>query len=127
MTKLAPRVSIALVALLTLASPCFAADPPAAGSSGPTTGGQPGQASLGGGAGVSYFLADGDFTMSRDGRGKGRDLWGSRDAGVRFALAANLRYIMSRHWRWQVSPGVLWTGYRNPGLRSAPRTFPTTA
>jgi hypothetical protein len=51
--------------------------------------------------------------MSRDGGGKGRDLWGSRDAGVRFAFAANLRYIMSRSWRWQVSPGFLWTGYKD--------------
>ena len=122
MTKLALRVSIAL-ALLTAASPCLAQVPPAtpAAPAAPTGGGQPGQASLGGGAGLSYFLADGDYTMSRDGRGKGRDVWGTRDAGTRFAFAGSFRYIRSRRWRWQVSPGFLWTGYKE----LAPAPFKT--
>ena len=73
----------------------------------------PGHASLGGGLGLASFLADADYTKSRDGGGTGRDLWGTRDASMRFAFAASIRYAWSNHWRWQVSPGFLWTGYQN--------------
>lgn len=73
----------------------------------------PGRASLGGSAGLSRFLADGDYVKSRDGGGTGRDLWGTRDAAMRFAFALNLRYAVSNHFRWQVSPGFLWTGYKD--------------
>lgn len=128
MMKSVRGVSIALIALLTAASACFAADPPATGAPS-TTGslwGQPGQASLGGGMGLSRFMADADYTSSRDGGGKGRDLWGTRDAAMRFAFAANLRYTASKHTRWQVSPGFLWAGYKD-NARSPFRTdyFPT--
>ena len=73
----------------------------------------PGRASLGGSAGLSRFLADADYVKQRDGGGTGRDLWGTRDAAMRFAFAAHLRYALSNHLRWQVSPGFLWTGYKD--------------
>lgn len=73
----------------------------------------PGRASLGGSGGLSRFLADADYVKSRDGGGTGRDLWGTRDAAMRFAFAAHLRYAWSNRFRWQVSPGFLWTGYKD--------------
>lgn len=137
MMKSLRGVSIALFALLTVVPACLAADetpaaapadssaaPPAAAPAAPAPAatarpakpepkfGIPGQASLGGGAGFSRFLADGDYTQARDGGGTGRDLFGTRDAAMRFAFAGKLRYTMSRHWRWQLSPGFLWTGYQ---------------
>ncbi len=72
----------------------------------------PGHASLGGGLGLSRFLADADYVKSRNGGGTGRALWGTRDAVMRFAFAASVRYAWSNHFRWQVSPGFLWTGYK---------------
>jgi len=141
MMKSLGGVSIALFALLTGVPVCHADDatpaasadssatiaapetPPAPVAPAPTKPskppreepkfGIPGQGSLGGGAGFSRFLADADYTMARDGGGTGRDLWGTRDAAMRFAFAANIRYTMSKHWRWQVSPGFLWTGYQD--------------
>jgi hypothetical protein len=70
-------------------------------------------ASMGGALGLSRFMADGDYTMSRDGTGTGHDVWSSRDAASRFAFAAPLRYTSTRHWRWQVEAGFLWTGYKD--------------
>ena len=135
MLKSVRGVSIALCALLTVVLVCpavAAKKPPAAKqekapksakaprhakASSDSTGhsnvfAYPGHASLGGGLGVSRFLADGDYVKSRDGGGTGRGVWGSRDAAMRFAFAANLRYVWSNHFRWQVSPGFLWTGYK---------------
>lgn len=102
MFKTARVVSLALLASLTAASVCLAADSLSV----------VGMASMGGGLGISRFLADADYTMARDGGGSGRDVWSTRDAASRFAFAAELRYTLSRHWRIQVSPGFLWTGYQ---------------
>ena len=127
MMKSVRGVSIALFALLTAASVCLAqgepgTPPPATPSTTTTTEtkpadvfkfGNPGHASLGGGVGLSYFLADADYVKSRDGGGTDRDVWGSRDAQMRFAFAANFRYTMTKRFRWQVSPGFLWTGYKD--------------
>jgi hypothetical protein len=117
MIQCARGVSIALAALLTSASACFSANAPAASAKADQAGSAnaPGTASLGGGLGGSYFLADADYTQARDGGGTGRGIWGSRDAAARFAFAGNLRYVMSRHFRWQVSPGFLWSGYSGDG------------
>jgi hypothetical protein len=102
---------MALAAMLTMAPVCLAAD----------SSGAPGQGSLGGGFGFSSFLADGDYTLSRDGTGTGRDVWKTRDASSRFAFAADLRYQASKHVRWQLSPGFLWAGYN----KRAPIPFRT--
>ena len=135
MMKSLRGASIALFALLAVVPVCLAADetapvtpavaPPAETPVAPAADapryGIPGQASLGGGAGLSRFMADGDYTHSRDGGGSGRDLWGTRDAAMRFAFAVNLRYTMTKHLRWQVSPGFLWTGYKE----NSPAPFKT--
>lgn len=125
MMKSVRGVSIALFALLTAASVCLAADEPNSSSPAPVSPASPaapaeakkftlpGRASLGGGIGLSRFMADADYVKSRDGTGPGRDIWKTRDAAMRFALAANLRYNMSEHFRWQVSPGFLWSGYKD--------------
>jgi hypothetical protein len=75
--------------------------------------GNPGQASLGGGLGLSYFLGDADYTKERNGPPGDRDVWDTRSAKMRGAFAANLRYTASNRWRWQISPGFLWTGYKD--------------
>jgi hypothetical protein len=134
MMKCLRGVSIALFALLILAPVCLAADEPTPAAVAPAAAettatpaatahrfGIPGQASLGGGMGISRFLADGDYTHTRDGGGSGRDVWGTRDAAGRFAFAANLRYTVSKRLRWQVSPGFLWTGYKD----NSPAPFKT--
>jgi len=74
--------------------------------------GIPGQGSLGGSIGLSRFHADADYTHTRDGGGTGRDLWSTRDAAMRFAFASSIRYTWSNRMRWQVSPGFVWTGYK---------------
>ena len=74
------------IAWLTAASVCVAAD----FDYGPRKGG------VGGSLGASRFFGQGDY---------------STGARPRFSLAGNLRYVMSRHWRWQFSPGFTWTAY----------------
>jgi len=114
-------VSIALIALLTVVFACPAAarsKTRAASAPDSTRAARvvvtlPGRASLGAGAGISRFMADADYVKERDGGGTGRDLWGTRDAAMRFAFAAQMRYAWSNHFRWQVSPGFLWTGYKD--------------
>ena len=101
-------VSAAVLALLTLASACFAADS--------LTVIQRGKASLGGQLGLSRFLSDEDYTKSRDAGGA----FGSSDVRQRFAFAANFRYTMSPSWRWQIAPGYTWTGYQ----KDSPVPFP---
>ncbi|HEY6866354.1 MAG TPA: hypothetical protein VI792_03800 [Candidatus Eisenbacteria bacterium] len=79
-------VSVALAALLTTASACLAAEP----------GYESGKGGVGGGIGYSKFLADADY--SSDSRG-------------RPSFAGAFRYVMTPHWRWQVSPGMTWSAY----------------
>jgi len=131
MMKSLRGVSIALFALLTAASACLAADEPATPAATPAETaapaidapkfGIPGQASIGGSAGLARFLGDADYTHSRDGGGSGRDVWGTRDAAMRFAFAAHLRYTTSKRLRWQVNPGFLWAGYKE----NSPAPFKT--
>ncbi len=83
-----PRVrsaSIALLAVLAVASPCLAGE-----------GMTPGRGAIGGQFGGSLFWADGDY---------------SEGASPRLAFSGHYRYVMSRSLRWQISPGFTWTGY----------------
>jgi hypothetical protein len=91
------RVSFAALALLTIASACLAAEGEPAY--------KPGQGGVGGGIGGSYFGVDRMF---------GADWFGdySKWAMPRFSFAGQLRYVHSKHWRWQVSPGFTWTAYK---------------
>lgn len=79
-------VSVALAALLTVASACLAAEP----------GYAPRKGGVGGGLGYSKFAADADY--SDDSRG-------------RPSFSGAFRYVMSPRWRWQVSPGFTWSAY----------------
>ena len=92
-------VGIAALALLTIASACLAAEGE------PVY--KPGLGGIGGQAGLSYFGAD---------RLIGGEWFGdySKRAEPRLSFAGQFRYVRSRHWRWQVSPGFTWTAYR-PG------------
>jgi hypothetical protein len=83
-------VGIAFLAVLAVASACPAAEK--------VTGLSPGRASVGGQFGGSYFFADGDYTAG---------------ALPRFAFAGSFRYVVNPWFRWQISPGFTWTGYRS--------------
>jgi len=76
---------IALLAMLAVAPACLAAQ-----------GMEPGRGAIGGQLGISRFWADADY---------------SEGASSRLAFAATFRYMLSRHFRWQVSPGFTWSGY----------------
>jgi len=115
-------VSIATLALLTVASTCLAADPD-------TTGALPGRASIGGSLGLSYFGHTSGTGSNVDSKATLSNWSGPYSVGAepRFSLAASFRYVMTRHLRWQVSPGFLWTGYSKRGI-PAPmydENFPT--
>jgi hypothetical protein len=117
-------LSIAAVAVLTSASRCLAADapaghdstatPPPASAPAATTapaplaapasttpaeprrGDRPGYGGVGGQFGVGDVRAAGDY---------------SEFSQVRMSFSANWRYTFANSWRWQVSPGFVWTGY----------------
>jgi hypothetical protein len=90
-------VSLALLALLTVASACLAAE------GGPAY--KPGMGSVGGQLGLSYFGLD---------RVLGNSWFGDYSDGAmpRGSFAGQFRYVQSRHWRWALSPGFTWTAYK---------------
>jgi hypothetical protein len=90
-------VSFALLALLTTAPACLAAEGEPAH--------RPGQGGIGGQLGGSYFGVDRMF---------GADWFAdySKWAMPRFSFAGQFRYVHSKHLRWQVSPGFTWTAYK---------------
>jgi len=91
-------VGLAMLALLTVASACLAAeDEPAY---------KPGRGGVGGQFGGSTFAIDRIFG--------GADWFAdySHAAMPRFAFAGQFRYVSSNRWRWQISPGFTWTAYR---------------
>jgi hypothetical protein len=79
--------SCAVLAWLTAASVCVAAE----GDYGPRKGG------VGGGLGLGQFVGNGDY---------------SSGAQMRFSFSGNFRYVMTNHWRWQFSPGLTWAAYK---------------
>lgn len=87
-------VSVAILAMLAVASACPAAEV----SPGPGRGG------IGGQIGASSFTPDHIL---------GKEYFGDYSAGAqsRFAFGAHWRYIMTPSLRWQISPGFLWAGY----------------
>jgi hypothetical protein len=90
-------VSFAVLVLLTVASACLAAEGE------PSY--KPGKGGVGGQFGGSYFGADRMF---------GGEWFGdySKGAAPRFSFAGQFRFVQSRHWRWQVSPGFTWAAYK---------------
>lgn len=84
-------VSVALPALLTVATACFAAEPGYVAHKG----------GVGGGIGYSRFVEDADY---------------SQDAAGRFSFSGSFRYVMSKRLRWQVSPGFTWSAYRGGSI-----------
>lgn len=89
------RVSVGLVASLTVATVCLAADAP---------GGGPGQGGIGGQIGGSTYALDRAFSKQWFGEY-------SNGSGPRLAFAAHWRYEMSKRWRAQLGTGFSWTGY----------------
>ena len=106
----ARRMGIALIAMLA-AAPCLAQDAPAPTPS-PTpapstarTGAMPGRGSVGGLIGGSYFYKANEY---------------SKGALPRFDFSGQLRYVFSRGFRLQVSPGFTWAAYS----KTEPPPFP---
>ncbi len=90
-------VSFAVLALLTIASACPAAEGE------PSY--KPGKGGVGGQFGGSYFGIDRMF---------GDEWLGDYSSGAmpRVSFAGQFRYVQSKHWRWQFSPGFTWTAYK---------------
>ena len=61
-----------------------------------TKGALPGRGGIGGQIGSSYLLSGGEY---------------SEGAQPRFSFIGHYRYVISRHWGWQVSPYFTWNGY----------------
>lgn len=117
-------VSIACLAVLTVAPVCFAQDivlpptPPAADTAAaPAPAVAPKatpmhlvkRGSFGGQMGWGNFFADGDYTKRREANGE----FGSSDTRSRPAFSATFRYQMSPWLRWQIAPGYQWVGYQD--------------
>jgi hypothetical protein len=112
-------VSGAVLPLLTVASVCLAAEPPAGAVAADTSGAsakaaapaavirgdQPGYGGVGAQLGLGYVPGYQDY---------------SKYAQVRMSFSANWRYTISHSWRWQISPGFVWTAYSK---RSNPAPF----
>jgi hypothetical protein len=102
-------VSIAVFALLTVASVCSAQDSllasvPAAAPA-PETGPKRGFGGIGGQFGGSFLSNSEDY---------------SKESQPRMSFAGNFRYYVGRSVRWQISPGFLWAGYSQ---KSTPPPF----
>jgi hypothetical protein len=100
-------VGFAALASLTIATACLAAEGE------PVY--RPGLGGIGGQLGGSYFGVD---------RLVGADWFGdySNRTVPRLSFAGQFRYVRTRHWRWQVSPGFTWSGY-TPGT-TVPNSVP---
>ena len=61
-----------------------------------TQGPLPGRGGIGGQIGSSYILSDGDY---------------SEGAQPRLSFIGHFRYVINKHWGWQVSPYFTWNGY----------------
>jgi hypothetical protein len=90
-------VGFAALALLTVASACLAAE------GDPSYG--PGKGGIGGEFGGSYFGVDRIF---------GGEWFGDYSHGTmpRGSVAGQIRFVRSKHWRWQFSPGFTWGTYK---------------
>lgn len=99
------RVSVALLASLTLARVCMAAEPYAA----------TGKGGIGGQIGFSSFKID---------RVLGSEWFDdySSAAGARLAFHAHWRYQVTPWLRWQIGTGFTWAGYKEKAV--APLTDP---
>lgn len=133
-------VSIACLAVLTVASACLAQDvvlPPvpaapdsagapaaAASASTPTPMHLVKRASFGGLLGWGTVLADADYSSRRDAAGA----FGSADTRSRPAFGATFRYQMTPWLRWQIAPGYLWVGYQQDSpIPFVDRNYPSDA
>jgi hypothetical protein len=110
-------VSIAVFALLTVASVCAAQDSlraitpattPAASTPAPAppaveTGPRSGFGGIGGQFGGSFLPSAEDY---------------SKESEPRMSFAGVFRYYMGRSVRWQISPGFFWAGYTKRSTRS---------
>lgn len=93
------RVRLAGVAVLLLSFLCagVAGAQQADSTSSARSGSRPGRGSVGAQLGGSWILAEKDY---------------SEGAEPRFSLSGQYGYVVSDHWRWQVSPYFTWNAYQ---------------
>ena len=91
--RLAGAVVLALVALASVSH----AQAPDTTTTHARTGYLPGRGSVGGQIGGLWLLSGNDFAPG---------------AQPRFSFIGHFRYVISRSWRWQVSPYLGWNSYR---------------
>ena len=82
------RVSIAVVAMLTIASACPA----------DSGGYRAGRGGIGGQIGGASVVAENEY---------------STGAAARFSFSGHWRYAITPWLRWQISPGFTWSSYPN--------------
>ena len=90
------RASVVALVLLATASVSHAQGASVSADSVATKGALPGRGGIGGQVGSSYFFSQGDY---------------SEGAQPRLSFVGHFRYVISRHWGWQVSPYFTWSGY----------------
>ena len=83
-----------VVALVLLATPSVSLAQSA--DSVATKGPIPGRGGIGGQVGSSYIFAEDDY---------------SKGTQPRLSFVGHFRYVIGRHWGWQVSPSFTWNGY----------------
>jgi len=92
------RVRLACVAALVLLGAAPASFAQQADSlTAARSGALPGRGSVGGQVGGSWIVASHDYAHA---------------AAPRFSFAGHFGYVISRTWRWQVSPYMTWNAYR---------------
>ncbi len=90
------RASVVALVFLATASVSHAQGAATSADSVATRGALPGRGGIGGQVGSSYFYSEGDY---------------SEGAQPRLSFIGHFRYVISRHWGWQVSPYFTWNGY----------------
>jgi len=116
------RVSLAVLATLTMATACLAADdPPAAAATAPATGpgpgGGPGQGGFGGQLGGAMYTMD---------RALGSEWFVDYSNGAKWRLSfdTHWRYTLRNRWRAQLATGFSWAGYSGEHGQNAVPKYP---
>jgi len=101
--------SAAALVLLACASAGYAQQPDSLTAL--HSGARPGRGAIGGQFGSSWILSGGDYATG---------------AQPRLSFEGSFRYVISPHWRWQVSPYFTWNAYRTgTALNQVDPNFPT--
>jgi hypothetical protein len=104
------RVGLALLASLTVAAACFAAEPDSTTARKTTVDNKIVAASGPGKGGIGVQVGGSTFSLDRA-LGKDWFIDYSDGGSPRLSFAAHWRYQMTKRWRGQLATGFAWTGY----------------